>query len=73
MTTLHIEATEQEAQALLQIMHRACLHSGMDVIDAVSVWRNKIMEASMRAKMAMGKNGKGVEHSAQENAELSPQ
>ena len=36
--TYIIEATEQEIVALRQMLHRAVLHSGMDVAEAAAHW-----------------------------------
>ena len=39
-----IEATEQEIVALRQMLHRAVLHSGMDVAEAAAHWNRKLIE-----------------------------
>jgi hypothetical protein len=38
-----IEATEEEIIALRQLLHRAVLHSGMEVAEAAAFWNRKLM------------------------------
>ena len=40
-----IEATDEEIAALIQLIHRAVLHSGMDAAEAAVHWRRKLTEA----------------------------
>ena len=42
-----IEATKEEIDVLRQMLHRACLHSGMDVAEAAAHWNRKLVAASM--------------------------
>jgi hypothetical protein len=40
-----LEFTQEEVAALRQLLHRALLHSGMDVLQAVGHFENKLREA----------------------------
>ncbi len=40
-----IEASQEEITALRQLLHRACLHSGMDVAEVAVYWNNKLIAA----------------------------
>jgi hypothetical protein len=42
-----ITATDEELAALLQLLHRALLHSGMDAVDAALHWKMKITAARL--------------------------
>jgi hypothetical protein len=54
-----IEATEQEITALRQLLHRAVLHSGMDVAEAATHWNRKLMTATQLPPTRT--NGAGAE------------
>jgi len=41
-----IQATPDEINALMQLLHRACQHSGLDAAEAAAHWRNKIVTAA---------------------------
>ena len=38
-----IEATDEEIAALHQLLHRAVLHSGMEVAEAALHWKRKLL------------------------------
>jgi hypothetical protein len=40
-----LTATDAELVVLLQLLHRAVLHSGMDVADAAVFWKAKVTAA----------------------------
>ena len=54
MTNYIIEATADEIRALQQMLHRACLHSGMDVADAAAHWNRKLVETLKPVRKANG-------------------
>ena len=42
---MQIETNDAEVAALRQLLHRAVLHSGMDVAEAALYWNKKLSEA----------------------------
>ncbi len=40
-----IEASDQELQALLDLLHFACLHAGRQAANPVAVWELKVRDA----------------------------
>jgi hypothetical protein len=38
-----IETTEEEVLALRQLLHRAVLHSGLEVAEVAAFWNRKLM------------------------------
>lgn len=55
MITIH--ATPDEVAALHQLLHRAVLHSGMDVAEAALHWKQKLIVAST---VVQGQNGQAL-------------
>ena len=47
-----IETTEEEIIALRQLLHRAVLHSGMEVAEAAAFWNRKLMAVRWKSNGA---------------------
>lgn len=57
MADIEITATEQEIAVLLQLLHRAVLHGGMEVAAAAVSWQHKLMQATQAARGPATENG----------------
>lgn len=60
-----IETTEEEVLALRQLLHRAVLHSGLEVAEVAAFWNRKLM-----AVQAEAQKGNGADKAAGGRSEL---
>jgi len=67
---LTVTGTQDEFNALKQLLHRAVLHSGMDAAEAAVFWTRKIQAAEIAAKKL---NGTGVPITSDDNKPLLEQ